>query len=175
MSCGPNRGCDPVSASACRMASCALAKANRNRTNFSNLRTQVNNLNLLVDTESGGYDPTFTALAGSISNIVAPQQFLFSRVGDAVEVVGTVSADVGVAAVISFRVSLPVATDFTAGNQADGVIALYTSAGGFPAITGILVNSAPATDDVLITIALAAAPAGETVSIGFSFMYLVLP
>lgn len=43
MSCGPNRGCDSVAASACRVANCALARTNGNTQLFRNLRTEVRN------------------------------------------------------------------------------------------------------------------------------------
>lgn len=174
MSCGSNRGCDTIAASACRIASCALATANQNVINIRNLQNQINNLDLLLETASGGYDPTLTQVQGLAANPVFVQQFLFSRTGNIVEVTGSIGATSdGSSATLSFRVSPPIASDFTATDQANGTNTFFTGVIA-SLVVSVATTTDPATDEIVVTVTLSAAAAGAF-SMNLSFLYQILP
>jgi hypothetical protein len=69
----------------------------------------------------GTYTPDFTAVAGC--SIVSENPAIYMRVGDTVQVSGSVGINVSSSgATITFRCTLPVASDFTVSTDASGVL-----------------------------------------------------
>lgn len=72
------------------------------------------------ETTSDGWTPAFTG----VTNIAATTAWfsLFSRIGQTVTISGQVTIDPTATGTVSLRMSLPVASDFTASRQAAGVV-----------------------------------------------------
>jgi hypothetical protein len=111
---------------------------------------------------SGTYTPTLT----NVTNVDAStsQVSSYMRVGNVVTVCGSVNIDPTAAGSTEIRMSIPVASDFTAAHQAGGTFNDVTNQGG-----GIF--AAPSTDDVRLIFT---ASSVVNTSFYFSFTYRVI-
>ncbi len=121
---------------------------------------------LAITLTSGTYTPTFTAVA----NVAAatPNPCHWHRIGNQVFVSGWGAIDPTSAATLTtFRISLPVASNFAISTDAGGVLV----GAGEDVTAGGLINAVVATDDVIASFF----PAGAAnQGVGFSFAYSVI-
>jgi hypothetical protein len=114
------------------------------------------------------YSGTYTPTATGVLNIttVTPGTFWYTRVGDVVHLGGTVQVDPVAAGVTTYRLSLPVASAFSAATQATGTTVHAQVAG----LCGE-VQSVAATDDLLVGFI---SPDGTNRSFSVTGSYMIL-
>ena len=115
---------------------------------------------------AGVYSPSF-AIDANLSSAVIDSVHHYIRIGNQVFVTGSAIIDPIATGGIAFRVSLPIASDFTTSDQAVGVV----TGGDGSATWQINLVSAPSSNDVQITMGVSSTTA---MVVFYSFMYTVL-
>lgn len=117
------------------------------RRDFDNLTRSINEYLLSLEGKqalvihSGSYTPTITGVTNHAASTSAVCQY--QRVDDVVTVSGVIEHDptAAVAALTEFRISLPIASDFTATTQCAGVGFRFELAGAWRDSVGIYADT----------------------------------
>lgn len=99
---------------------------------------------ILAALPSSTYSPTFTGVT-NISAVSGSGLATYCRIGNMAFVFGRASVDVSLAVASSFRISLPIASNFANKEEASGFAVGSTVAGQTGAISAV-----SATDDVIV-------------------------
>jgi hypothetical protein len=108
------------------------------------------------------YNPVFSSLTGVTS--ITGSNITYIKTDKMVNIFGSLVFNIEAAGDFSFKMSLPVVSNFANANQAGGMILLPSSIQG-------LVKSGT---DKLLTITANAQTAGTTLTVGFNFTYIIV-